>query len=305
MKYPLYTVLCSAILFACNNNSSENSYGTATDEVAVSEDQYEASAEVESNTNASGLTANFADQSSAKSTEKTSVTDDLKASPKPMLIKTGYLDLEVKDYAGYRNEVESLVNKYGGYLGNETEENQTYRISNRMTLRIPAASFSTIMKGLETNSIRIDGRRIEVEDVGEEYADLEARIKAKKAVQERYLSILQKAVKIDDILEVEEKLRVIREETEAAQGRLKYLSNQINFCTIHLYFYKTIDANYTPPAGPGFISRLWKGVVKGWEAVLNFTIGVVYLWPLWAVVAIIIFIFRKKKFSFGFRRTKE
>jgi len=254
------------------------------------------------------------DESAVSKTEASSsepqTTDQTKAdlgATVPKLIKNGYLSLEVKDYSAYRKSVQELVKEHGGYLGNETETNQTYRISNELIIRIPVKSFDVIMNGLMANSIKTDSKRIEVQDVGEEYADLQARILTKQAVEKRYLDILNKAGKITDILEVEEKLRVIREEIEAAQGRIKYIESQVSFSTITLSFYKVLDAHYTPPSGPGFFSRIWSGLVKGWEIILDIFIGLVYLWPLWVIIFLVVFIIRRKHFTFKiwpFRKKK-
>jgi len=215
----------------------------------------------------------------------------------PKLIKNGYLTIEVKDYKAARKSIGELVSKSGGYLGNETESNESYRITNNLTIRVPVKNFEQVMTGLMEAAIKTDSKRIDVQDVGEEYADLQARIIAKQAVEKRYLEILTKASKISDILEVEEKLRVIREETEAAQGRVKYLESQVSFSTITLTFYKTLDEHYTPPSGPGFFSRIWKGLVKGWEALLEIFIAITYLWPLWAVILVLIIILRRRHFK--------
>jgi hypothetical protein len=285
----IYLLILTAFM-ACNN-ASEKSAST-----------YDINRATEPGSSSEGLTTDETDASKAEApSSESTATDqtktDLTASA-PKLIKNGYLTVEVKDYAAYRKSVQDLVKQHGGYLGNETEANETYRISNDLIIRVPAKSFDIIMNGLMSNTIKIDSKRIEVQDVGEEYADLQARILTKQAVEKRYLDILNKAGKITDILEVEEKLRVIREEIEAAQGRVKYLESQVSFSTINLNFYKVLDAHYTPPSGPGFFSRIWSGLVKGWENILDIIIGLVYLWPLWAIIFIVILIIRRKKISF-------
>lgn len=215
----------------------------------------------------------------------------------PKLIKTGYLTIEVQDYKKCRKNIADLVSKYGGYLGTESESNETYRISNDLVIRIPFKAFEQIMSGLMAEGIRTDSKQIEVKDVGEEFADLQARIIAKLAVEKRYLAILAQASKIKDILEVEEKLRVIREETEAAQGRVKFLESQVSFSTINLKFYQTIDSHYVPPSGPGFFSRILKGFVKGWEGLLEIFIAIAYFWPLWIIILLIIIFLRRRPFK--------
>ena len=276
-------VFVISLLFSCGNRSAETE-STAYD-MAASE------AKDESAGASAGLTA--ANASSENTEFKDQTKSDLTVSA-PKLIKNGYLTIEVENYKESRKKIKDLVIKNGGYLGNESETNETYRISNELTIRIPASAFDQMMEGLMAEGIKTDSKRIEVQDVGEEYADLTARIEAKKSVEKRYLEILNKANKISDILEVEEKLRVIREETEAAQGRVKYLESQVSMSTINLSLYKTLDTHYTPPSGPGFFARIWKGLVEGWESVLSFIVGVSYLWPLWLVVIIVWFWFRKR-----------
>ncbi|MFM9944857.1 MAG: DUF4349 domain-containing protein, partial [Bacteroidia bacterium] len=282
--------LCLSIavcfLFSCNNRSAESQSQDVSNEDKPLEAAAPAVAEAEAPVAGLAAVEDATDDGafkseSGKETEfsfTTTVANDAAAgsTPEPesktkddltatslKLIKNGYLTLEVENYKESRKKIKDLVLKNGGYLGNETESNETYRISNELTIRIPVKAFDILMEGLISEGIKTDSKRIEVKDVGEEYADLTARIEAKKAVEKRYLEILNKANKITDILEVEEKLRVIREETEAAQGRVKYLESQVSFSTIHLSFYKTLDTHYTPPSGPGFFSRIWKGLVKG------------------------------------------
>lgn len=276
-------VFVISLLFACGNRSAETE-STAYDMAAPEVKDESAGA-------SDGLTAANASSENAEFKDKTK--SDLTVSA-PKLIKNGYLTIEVENYKESRKKIKELVIKNGGYLGNESETNETYRISNELTIRIPASAFDQMMEGLMAEGIKTDSKRIEVQDVGEEYADLTARIEAKKSVEKRYLEILNKANKISDILEVEEKLRVIREETEAAQGRVKYLESQVSMSTINLSLYKTLDTHYTPPSGPGFFARIWKGLVEGWESVLSFIVGVSYLWPLWLVIIIVWFWFRKR-----------
>jgi hypothetical protein len=271
------------LFIACNANRSNQE---ATADMASSEsepfDSKQKVAEVDENTSKKDL---------AVSSQK--------------LIKTGYLSIEVENYRQSRQKIKQLVERHGGYLGNETEQNETYRITNDIVIRVPSKTFDLVMEGLIAEGIKVDSKRIEVADVGEEFADLEARIVAKKAIEKRYLEILNKASKISDILEIEEKVRVIREETEAAQGRLNYLQNQVALSTINLNVYKTLDANYTPASGPSFITRLGKGAMKGWEAILNFLVGFIYLWPLWILLLATWLWFRRRKLNLKFWETKK
>lgn len=284
-------ILISILLFACHN-AAENQESAMDKSVSM---------EVEAA--ATDSTSGFISGNAQEAVVEDQVKADLSVN-KPKLIKNGYLTIEVEDYQKSKKDIKDLVLKNGGYLGNETESNETYRLNNELLIRIPSSAFDKVMDGLMATAIKTDSKRIEVQDVGEEYADLSARIIAKKAVEKRYLDILNKASKISDILEVEEKLRVIREETEAAQGRMKYLESQVAYSTISLSLYKTLDTHYTPPSGPNFYTRIWKGLVQGWESILGFIVGLAYLWPLWVILLAVWFWIRKKKFIPDFFRKK-
>jgi hypothetical protein len=214
----LISILTLFVFFSCGNRAAET-----TNEAAY--DMAPAAVTEEVKTSSDGFSGG--DVSGAKEEPEDKTKADLTATSQK-LIKTGFLTIEVENYKESRKKIKDLVIKSGGYLGNESETNETYRISNELTIRIPAKAFDQMMEGLMAEGIKTDSKRIEVQDVGEEYADLTARIEAKKAVEKRYLEILNKANKISDILEVEEKLRVIGEETEAAQGRVKYLESQVS-----------------------------------------------------------------------------
>jgi hypothetical protein len=188
----LISILTLFVFFSCGNRAAET-----TNEAAY--DMAPAAVTEEVKTSSDGFSGG--DVSGAKEEPEDKTKADLTATSQK-LIKTGFLTIEVENYKESRKKIKDLVIKSGGYLGNESETNETYRISNELTIRIPAKAFDQMMEGLMAEGIKTDSKRIEVQDVGEEYADLTAR--------------------------VEEKLRVIGEETEAAQGRVKYLESQVS-----------------------------------------------------------------------------
>ena len=123
-----------------------------------------------------------------------------------------------------------------------------------------------------------------MEDVSAEFVDITARLKTKKEVEKRYIDLLQKAVKVTDILEVEEQLRVIREEIEAKEGQLKLLNDQVADSTVNLNFHQNFE--YTPQDEPGFFGRMGHAFGNGWKGFLSFLIGLAYVWPLWLILGL-------------------
>lgn len=96
---------------------------------------------------------------------------------------------------------------------------------------------------------------------------------------------MQKASKVSDILEIQEKLGEIREEIEAKEGELKYLADQVDYSTININFHQEFE--YTPSETPGFFGRMGNAFGNGWNGFLSFLVGLMYAWPLWIILGLI------------------
>ncbi|NVO02193.1 MAG: DUF4349 domain-containing protein [Bacteroidetes bacterium] len=194
------------------------------------------------------------------------------------IIKTADISFEVKNYKDTRTAVMNLTKNLGGYIGNENQMNNNYQIENSMTIRVKSENFDKLVDGILSQAVKIDNKTINAEDVTSEFVDAEARLKSKKEAEEQFAQILKKANSINDILAVQEQLRAIREEIESYQGKLKYLNDKVNYCTINIKFYEKAD--YIPTPETGFFYRVSKAFVTGWQGVVAFFIGLIYLWPL-------------------------
>lgn len=198
--------------------------------------------------------------------------------------KTADLNITVEDYKKARTEIEKIVKSGNAYIGSENEQNTTYSITNYMVIRVLNRDFDSMVNKLLTVASNVNSKNVTAEDVTAQFVDIQSRLKSKKEIEKRYLDILQKASKVSDILEIEQKLGEIREEIEAKEGELKFLSDQVNYSTINLNFHQEFE--YTPTDRPGFFGRLGSAFGNGWSGFLSFLVGVVYVWPLWLILGL-------------------
>ncbi|MES2396032.1 MAG: DUF4349 domain-containing protein, partial [Bacteroidota bacterium] len=198
--------------------------------------------------------------------------------------KTADLNITVEDYKQARTEIEKIVKSGNAYIGSENEQNTTYSITNYMVIRVLNKDFDSMVNKLLTVARNVNSKNVTAEDVTAQFVDIQSRLKSKKEIENRYLDILQKASKVSDILEIEQKLGEIREEIEAKEGELKFLSDQVNYSTINLNFHQEFE--YTPTDRPGFFGRMGSAFGNGWSGFLSFLVGVVYVWPLWLILGL-------------------
>jgi hypothetical protein len=112
------------------------------------------------------------------------------------------------------------------------------------------AAFDDTLVAVRALGTRVSNEKVTGQDVTEEYVDLEARIRAQRAVEEQYLSVLKEAKAIPDILAVQQKLGEVRTEIERAEGRRRFLENQTSLSTITVHVARHIAA--VEASGPGF-----------------------------------------------------
>lgn len=206
------------------------------------------------------------------------------------IIKTADIEFQTRDLeATYAKVRKTVSDQNGSFQSDNTGKryNQVYR---ELVIRVPSENFEALVDGISSRVDYFDTKRISQKDVGEEFVDLKARLKAKRTLEERYLQLLSKAKNVKEMLEIERELANIREEIEAKQGRLNYLQNQVSLSTVSLRFYKEEVA---VAAQASFGSKIANAIKGGWNGLLNFFIGLLYVWPFVLVLAAIFFIVRR------------
>jgi hypothetical protein len=202
------------------------------------------------------------------------------------LIKTAFLTYEVEDLNLTTQKVHNSLDKYNGYLSSENEFSTYDKINVTMSLRVPTEDFESFMDEVTNGIGTFDNKDISTVDVTEEFIDVKARIKTKKEVEVQYVKLLDKANSIGEIMEIERHLGEIRQEIEAAEGRLKYLQNSTSYSTISLTYYTLIEE----PSKYG--KQFSNSFDMGWDGFVQVFIALTALWPFAILAVIIIMIVR-------------
>lgn len=193
------------------------------------------------------------------------------------IIRNADVRFRVSDYATAGQYVSRQVKALGGMVMASSEQKTDNAIENALVIRVPAAQFDTLLQVLLKGSIFTDTKNITAEDVTEEFVDAEARLKSKKAVEQRYLDLLKQARSVPEIVQVEEQLRILREEIEAKEGRLKYLNDQVSYSTIRLTYYQATEWPSTPQEALWL--RVWHNLQEGSSALLDGLVAFFFLLP--------------------------
>ncbi|MEI6124465.1 MAG: DUF4349 domain-containing protein [Bacteroidota bacterium] len=200
------------------------------------------------------------------------------------IVRTADLSFKVERYDVARTKILEIIRNHQASVSSENQTGDTYRTTNIMVIRVGSVQFDGLIEDLLKQAIFVDYKKINADDVTEEFVDVSARLKSKQDALLQYELILKKANTINDILDVQQYIRNLQEEIESMQGRLKYLNNKVELSTVNVTFYE--QSNNLPVQNESFGWKLREALAWGWHGFLQFIVVLVYLWPLWLIVGI-------------------
>lgn len=208
------------------------------------------------------------------------------------IIKEGNLRFETNDLEDTYNQIQNSAKKHNAIIQNDTEGKDYESVFRKLIIRIPSKNFDLFLKDISKGVSYFDNKEISSQDVTEEYIDIDARLKAKKVLESRYLELLKKANKVSEMLEIEKQLSSIREEIEAKEGQLNYIQNRVSFSTITIEFYKSVAEESGATASYGM--KIWTAIKSGFNSVSSLFIWLLEIWPFVIILSAITYFIRKK-----------
>lgn len=181
------------------------------------------------------------------------------------LIRRGNLSIESTEFDKACAKLEALVKELGGYLENhyvyQGSYSETYREAS-YTVRVPADQYEAFFKGVEGGEqFHVINRSESTEDVGNDYADKEAHLKALKSKRERLDKLMEQAETMEDIITIENAISDTDAQIERYSKQLTRYDRLISYSTIEVSIQQVTyltDTEQDP-----FLTRLGKAFVDG------------------------------------------
>lgn len=194
------------------------------------------------------------------------------------IIYNANVDLTVEDFARAERALLRLVREHDGYVANSNLQGSPgSQRSGTWEVRVPAERLDRFVEEV-VGLGELQARRLSSQDVSREFFDTEARIKNKKAEEQRLVKLLEEAVgKLEEILKVEEQLTRVREEIELMQGRLNQWASLVALSTVTVSIRERQPFAPPAPAAPTFGTRVARRFQASLNGLLEFGEGIVLL----------------------------
>lgn len=203
---------------------------------------------------------------------------------KKKIIKDGSISIETKNIAESKKSLDAFLKTLGAYYDKEDLQNNDEQTSYDLQIRIPSNNFEKLIAGIESGKDEVKSKSIQARDVTAEFIDIEARLANKREYLKRYKELLARASTVKDILSIEENIRVLMEEIESREGRLKYLADQVSLSTLNINLYQVKAFVYKPQPQDKFSERVKTSLSNGWTSVVNFLLWVITVWPQFLLI---------------------
>lgn len=208
------------------------------------------------------------------------------------LIKQGHVSFETESITITRQALLQAVEQHQGYIAADRAYASPDRTSHTLVVRVPAERFDRLLQEATSDVEQVDSREITINDVTEEFLDIQARLRTKKELEDRYRELLKQAAAVVEILEIEKQLGQLRAEIESVEGRMNYLQDQVAMSTLTVVFYERHSSD------TAFGRELSDGFRNGWANLMAFFILLINLWPFLIITLVFVFsllVYRRRR----------
>lgn len=163
---------------------------------------------------------------------------------KRVIIRSGDIEFEVESFDVAVATITRLVTATrGGFIATvNSDKLPNGKVKGSVVVRVPPEQLDNLLLDLRkdlTKNGELKGQRIASSDITKQYTDLESRLKAARAMEERLLGIIKSGKgEIKDLLAVERELGTWRTQIEELEGQVRYYANLAALSTLTITLYE-------------------------------------------------------------------
>ena len=189
------------------------------------------------------------------------------------IIYSSNVRVETTDFDGTLSKLDQLVNEYGGWVESSSVNGTNYaersrgavsRRSASYTLRIPSERFQELMGSLSSLG-NIPYSHVYTENVTAQYYDVQARLTAYTAQEQRLLEMMEIAESVEDVILLEDRLTEVRYQIEALQSTLNNWDRQVSFSSVYLDISEVQEYSPEPQVQPSYGQQLKTALQEGFH----------------------------------------
>jgi len=218
-----------------------------------------------------------------------------------MVVSTSYLSLVVKDVREKLKTFQDYATSISGYMIDSNLTRPEEGGTGTLVLRIPSKSLESALEYFRSNSIKVVSENLKGSDVTDQYVNNEERLRILERNKARFEEIMQSAVKIEEILQVQREIFNLQSQIDSIKGQQEYLAKTAEMAKITLYLSTDEMAlPYAPVSAfrPELVlKQAVRHLIGSLQGLASILIWVLVYAVIWIPALIIILIIRKRRHS--------
>lgn len=148
------------------------------------------------------------------------------------LILTANISFRSQDPWATADKVRAISSGFGGDVLALSQTGAGEQRSAVVTIRVPSSRFDDALAQLKQLDGEVLTSNVDAKDVTDQFVDLQARLGAKKAEEQQYLTLLARANTVDEVLKVQGALASTRMQIEQLQAQVNSIKTRTDYSTI-------------------------------------------------------------------------
>jgi len=160
-----------------------------------------------------------------------------KAGGKRLVIKNVDIAIVVKDPILTMEKISDMAEEMGGFVVTSnrfqrTLDNGVEVPQATITVRVPAEKLDEALEEIKADVTEVQNEIMSVQDVTQEYTDLQSRLRNLEAAEAELRKIMENAYTTEDVMNVYRQLVEVREQIEVVKGQIQYYETSATFSAI-------------------------------------------------------------------------
>lgn len=215
-----------------------------------------------------------------------------------IVIKDTSLSLQVKDVAAQIKTIESTAKSLGGFLVDSYLSKPESAANGTITIRVPEDKRSEALEAFKKLAVKVVSESVSGTDVTDQYVDLQARLDVLTKTKLKYEEILDRATRVEDLLNVQQQLTSLQQQIDSVKGQQKYYEQSAKLSKVTIYLSTDeLALPYTPTNEwrPAVVFKdAVRSLVGSFRGLVNLVIWAIVYSPIIIPVVGLIWFYKKR-----------
>ena len=227
-----------------------------------------------------------------------------KESPERMVVQSSRISLVVDDVRQKTDKILEYVKDRSGFMvSSRLNQPQEAPYAN-LVVRVPSNQLKSTLDFLRQLAVKVTSENIQGHDVTDQYIDIDSRLKTLEKTKTKFEEMMDKAIKIQDILQIQREIINLQRQIDSLKGQKQYLEKTSAMAKLTIYLATDEWSLPFTPSQPSWRPKvIFKQAVRSLVLTLR-GLGAKLIWigfysiiwlPLFLVAYLIWHIWLKKK----------